>query len=149
LSSSQQGLKFKPYVGLFFQFAERIRKQPDKALVGTKVYGNSLRGHTKHTHETLPGSILIVDEKRNYVRFLGPDNMHYWVAKTQIVPLKLPTYEGNPIPILEDFKSFLVYCTDTRLRDFHTDEMTYRAIKLLPQIEALIENQKVGIIPKS
>lgn len=144
----QEGLKFKPYVGLFFQFAERIRKQPDKALVGKSVYGNALKGHVKHTLETLPASILIIDEKRNYVRFLGPDNLHYWVAKTQIVPLKLPTYDGNPMPILEAFKSFLIYCTDTRLKDFNTNEMTHRAIELLPQIEALIENQKVGILPK-
>ena len=145
---SQQGLEFKPYVGLFFQFAERIRKQPEKALVGKKVYGNALKGHVEYSHETLPESVLVVDEKRNYVRFLGPDNLHCWVAKSQIVPLNLPTYDGNPMPLLKAFKSFLIFCSDTKLRDFDTNEMTRRAVDLLPQIEVLIENQKVGIIPK-
>lgn len=143
-----QDLSFKPYVGLFFTFVERIRSKPQHALIGKRVYGNSLKGTEEYTHETLPASILVVDEKRNHVKFLGPDNHHYWAPKSQIEPLDLPTFDGNPMPLLKEFKQFLVYCTDTKMKDFSTDEMVKRALNLLPKIEALIENQKVGILPK-
>lgn len=140
-------LEFKPYVGRFFQFAERIRRQPAKAIVGRKLYGNGLKSTIRYTDETLPGSILVLDEKRNHVRFLSPDDEHFWVAKTQIVPLDVPTYDGNPIPLLEEFKAFLVYCTDTKLKDFTTDEMVRRAIDLLPKINKLIADQRIDIVP--
>jgi len=120
---------------------------PEKAIIGKTLYGNSLKHLLCQTKETLPNSVFIIAEKRNHVRFLSGDSDHLWVPKTQLVPLKLPTFEGNPLILLEEFRKFLVYCTDTKLKDFSTDEMVRQAIKLLPQLDALIDNQRVKIIP--
>jgi hypothetical protein len=138
-------LNFKPYVGLFFQFTAKIKEKPNKASVGRKIYGNQLRLKVKYTSlDDVPGSILIVEEKRNHVRFLGPDNEYYWTSKTNIEPLLLPEYKGSPVPLLNDFKTFLIYCTDTKISNFKTEKMTSMAMDLLPKIELLIQSNQAN-----
>lgn len=142
-------LKFKPYVGHFFQFVERVRNQPRNAIVGQRLYGNSIQKRKKYNDQTpLPGSVLVVDEKRNHVRILSDDNETYWTTKAQLEPIDLPTYDGNPIPMLTNFRDFLVYCTDTKISEFSIEKMTGTAMKLLPEIDAMIENYKMKIVPK-
>lgn len=145
--SKARDLEFKPYVGRFFQFSSRIREAPEKAIVGKTLYGNSLKHLLSFDKTTLPKSIFVIVEKRNHVRFLSGDSDYLWVPKTQIVPLELPTFDGNPVVLLEDLREFLVYCTDTRLKDFSTDEMAQQAMKLLPKLDSLIENQKFKLVP--
>jgi hypothetical protein len=138
-------LNFKPYVGLFFQFTSKIKEKPSKASVGRKIYGNQIRIKIKYISlEDVPGSILVVEEKRNHVRFLGPDNEYYWTTKTNIEPLSIPPYKGSPIPLLNDFKDFLIYCTDTKISNFRTEKMTLMAVELLPKIESLIQANQVN-----
>ena len=143
-------LKFKPYVGHFFQFVERVRNQPRSAIVGKRIYGNSIKNRTKFNDSSmpLPQSVLVVDEKRNNVKFLSTDNEYYWTTKAQLEPIDLPTYEGNPIPMLTQFRDFLIYCTDTKISEFQIEKMTRTAMRLLPKIDAMIENYKMNIIPK-
>lgn len=140
-------LEFKPYVGRFFQFSKRIRKAPEKAIVGKTLYANSLKHMIDYDNETLPKSIFVIMEKRNHVRFLSAESDYLWVPKTQIVPLELPTYDGNPLPLLESLRDFLVYCTDTKLKDFSTDKMVEKAQKLLPELDSLIDQQRVKLVP--
>ena len=147
--SKARDLEFKPYVGRFFQFGSRIREAPEKAIVGKTLYGNSLKHRLRYNFETLPKSVFIIVEKRNHVRFLSGDSDHLWVPKTQIVPLDLPTYDGNPMILLEEFREFLVYCTDTKLKDFSIDMMTKQAMELLPKLDSLIDNQRDKIIPET
>lgn len=145
-----QELNFKPYVGHFFQFVDRIRKNPKSAIVGQDLYGNQIRFGTRkkfHNIESLPQSVLVVDEKRNHVRFLSSDNQYYWTTKAQLEPIDLPTYDGNPGPMLQEYRDFLVYCTNTRIADFSIEVMTKKAIDLLPKIDSAIENFKIKIIP--
>lgn len=142
-------LKFKPYVGHFFQFTERVRSQPRNAIVGQRLYGNSIQKRKKYNDQTrLPSSVLVVDEKRNHVRFLSDDNETYWTTKAQLEPIDLPTYDGNPIPMLTQYRDFLVYCTDTKISEFSIEKMTKTAMQLLPEIDAMIENYKMKIVPK-
>ncbi len=133
-------LKFKPYVGHFFSFT---KENPD---IGQNIYSNYLVN--KEKWEELPDTILVVDEKRNFVRFVAPDTNSYWTRKTHIEPAELPTYEGNPIPVFEEIRDFLVYCTDTRIADFRIEEMTSRALDLIPKINALIEEHRAKYVPK-
>ena len=142
-------LKFKPHVGHFFRFVERIRKNPRNTIMGKKVYGNEIKRRKKFTSESpIPQSVLVVDEKRNHVKFLGPDNEYWWTTKAQLEPIELPTYDGNPIPILQQYRDFLVYCTDTRIKNFDIKEMTSRAMDLLPKIDSMLETHRMKIIPK-
>ena len=142
-------LKFKPYVGHFFQFVERVRNQPRNAIIGQRLYGNSIQKRKKYNDQTpLPASVLVVDEKRNHVRILSDDNESYWTTKAQLEPIDLPTYGGNPIPMLTNFRDFLIYCTDTKISEFSIEKMTKTAMKLLPEIDAMIENYKMRIVPK-
>lgn len=142
-------LKFKPYVGHFFQFVERVRKHPQSAIVGQALYGNQITKRKKFTDkDNIPQSVLVVDEKRNHVRFLSYDNQYYWTTKAQLEPIDLPTYDGNPIPMLQAYRDFLVYCTDTRIKDFSIEIMTKKAMELLPKIDSMIEDYKFKIIPK-
>lgn len=137
-------LKFKPYVGLFFQFVKEIREKPSKASIGQKIYGNQIKNKVKYSSfEELPASILVIDEKRNHVKFLGPDNQHYWTVKTNIEPLNLPTFQGSPVPFLKECKNFLIYCTDTKIADFRIEKMTVLAMDLLPKIESMIKANEV------
>lgn len=142
-------LKFKPYVGHFFQFVERVRKHSQSAIVGQALYGNQITKRKKFTDkDNIPQSVLVVDEKRNHVRFLSHDNQYYWTTKAQLEPIDLPTYDGNPIPMLQGYRDFLVYCTDTRIKDFSIEIMTKKAMELLPKIDSMIEDYKFKIIPK-
>jgi len=141
-------LKFKPYVGHFFKFTERICNNPRFAIMGKQVYGNDVRGRKSFVNESkLPDSVLVVDEKRNHVKILTPDNQYWWTTKAQLEPIELPTYDGNPIPILQQYRSFLVYCTDTPIKNFSLEEMTRKAMDLLPKIDAMMENHRMKIIP--
>lgn len=142
-------LKFKPYVGHFFQFVERVQKNPQTAIVGKVLYGNRIRMRKEFTDkDNIPQSVLVVDEKINHVRFLSHDNQYYWTTKAQLEPIDLPTYDGNPIPILQAYRDFLIYCTDTRIKDFSIEDMTKKAMDLLPKIDSMIEVYKFRIIPK-
>lgn len=142
-------LKFKPYVGHFFQFVERVGKNPRSAIIGKSLYGNSIDKRKKFkTVEEMPKSILVVDEKQNNVRFLSSDGEYYWTTKAQIEPIDLPTYEGNPIPIFEKIRDLLIYCTETRVADFKLEEMTKMAVTLLPKINMLINHHQISIVPK-
>ena len=90
-----------------------------------------------------------MDETSNSARIVTSDNEYFWVSKTQIQYVKLPTYSGNPIPTLESFKDFLVYCTQTKIGDFSTDVMSTRAKELLVDINSIIEANKANFIPKT
>lgn len=133
-------LKFKPFVGHFFTWSVN---SPD---IGTNIYSNYLVG--KEIWEELPDTILVLDEKRNFVRFLGPDANYYWTRKTHIEPAELPTYDGNPVPLFEELRDFLVYCTDTRIADFRIEEMSGRALDLIPKLNAIIEEYKAKYVPE-
>lgn len=137
-----QEIKFKPYVGLFFKFCV---EQPS---IAKKVYGNELKNKVDLTLEELPDTILVVDEKRNYVRFISDDGTTFWTRKTHIEPVPLPTHKGSPVPVLQKTREFLVYCTSTRIKDFRTEVMSDKATELLPEIDALIEKFKLKIIPE-
>lgn len=149
--AKQKDLTFKPYVGLFFKFTDRIHKNPKSVIMGPVLYGNQIQFRTRKKFsdpDNIPKSILVVDEKRNHVRFLSHDNNYYWTSKAQIEPIDLPTFDGNPIPHLVKFREYLVYCTDTKIRNFSIEKMTQDAIKLLPQVDAMIENYRAKILPK-
>lgn len=133
-SKKEQKLEFKPYVGRFFKF--KVTKS--SADVGRRVYGNRLL--SKVSLDALPAVLLILDEKRNFVQFLAQNGDLLWTRKTHISPAKLPTYKGNPLPLLHDVYDFLVYCTDTRIGDFKVDTMTDKAKELLPKLTSLIEH---------
>jgi len=64
-------------------------------------------------------------------------------SKTNIEPLNLPTFEGSSIPLLKEYKKFLIYCTDTKIAEFKIDKMTSMAMDLLPKIETMIKANEV------
>jgi hypothetical protein len=138
-----QEINFKPYVGLFFKFCVK------KPTICKRIYGNVVKNEVKYSSlAEFPEAILIIDEKRNYVRFIGIDGTSYWTRKTHIEPVSLPTHDGSPIPTLQEIRDFLVYCTHTKIMNFSIETMTSTAMNLLPKIDALIENNKLKIIPK-
>lgn len=137
-----QEINFKPYVGSFFKFSVQ------KPTICKRIYGNAVKQEVKYESlAELPQTILVIDEKRNYVRFIGNDGASYWTRKTHIQPISLPTYNGSPIPILQKTREFLVYCTHTKIMNFKLETMAQKAMELLPEIDALIEKNKLKIIP--
>lgn len=142
-------LKFKPYIGRFFEFEDSIKKNPRQAILGRAVYGNSIEKRKRFkTTDELPSCFFVVDEKRNHVRLFLEEDGSFWVPKTQIQPLDLPTYDGNPVPLLNQIRQFLVFCTETKIKDFKVEEMTSWAMDLIPKIDAMIQKNTMEIIPK-
>jgi hypothetical protein len=135
-----QELKFKPHIGLFFRFCV------ESPAISKKIYGNEMKRKT--VLEPLPDAILVIDEKRNYVRFIHDDGISYWTRKTHIEPVVLPIFEGSPLPTLQKVREFLVYCTHSRIMEFQVETMAHMAVELLPKIDSLIEKYRLKIVPK-
>lgn len=135
-----KNLKFKPYVGNFFRFVNKVHEEPSCAIVGTVLYGNSIKNRIKfELSNDVPSCVLVVEEKRNNVKFIDSDSNFFWTTKAQIEPFPFPPIEDSLEEILKEYKDFLVYCTDTKVSDFSIEKMTKIALTLLPKINSLIQ----------
>ena len=139
--TQNQELKFKPHIGLFFRFSV------ENPTIGKRIYGNNFKEKIKL--DPLPDVILVVGEKRNFVRFLNVDGAPYWTRKTHIEPVELPVHAGSPLPVLQKIRKLLIYCTCSRIIEFRTEIMAEMAAGLLPDVDSLIDKYSPKIVPKN
>jgi len=133
--AKQKTLSFRPYVGKMFKFNERMGGRP---AVGKRIYSNYIMDFVQLN--PLPEAFLVVDEKQNFVKFLGPGPAYFWARKTQIDPASLPTIPDDPRPTIELINDFLRYCTETKICQFKVEEMSSKALELIPILQSLAES---------